>query len=96
MLLFCLTVDEDVIQKHHYTFVKHVSKKRIHGTHEGGRRISKTKRHHTPFILPVASQKSSFMNIRFFNSTLPIPTSQIQAAEYFGVTQLIQQIFVTW
>jgi hypothetical protein len=68
MKMFCMIfrifrVDQDVINKDHYEFIKFLHEYRVHEIHEICWSIGKTKRHDQIFIMSISGGKCCFWNV---------------------------------
>jgi hypothetical protein len=91
MLLLIFGVDEDIIDKDHYEFVKLRHKHGIHEVHEVGWGICETKGHYQELVKTITSGESSFRNVTRSNFYLVVTRTKIDLGENFGSSQLIKK-----
>jgi hypothetical protein len=91
MFFIVFRVDEDIIDKDHYEFVKLHHKHGVHEVHEVGWGIRETKRHHQELVKTVTSGESGFRNVIRLNLDLMITRTKIDLGENFGSSQLIKK-----
>jgi hypothetical protein len=91
MLLLVFGIDEDIINKDHYEFVKLRHKHGVHEVHEVGWGICETKEHHKELVKTITSGESSFRNVTRSNFDLVVTRTKIDLGENFGSSQLIKK-----
>jgi hypothetical protein len=96
MLFLHFGIDQNVINEHHYKFVKELHEHLVHEIHEVGRGISQAKGHHGVFKQAVAGGECGLGNIGLSDFHLMISGTEINLGEYFGSIQLIKQVFDLW
>jgi hypothetical protein len=63
MFVLIFGIDEDIIDKDHYEFVKLRHKHGVHEVHEVGWGICETKRHYQELVKTITSGESGFRNV---------------------------------
>jgi hypothetical protein len=91
MFFLIFGIDEDIIDKYHYEFVKLRHKHRVHEIHEVGWGICETKRHYQKLVKTVTSGESGFRNVTRSNLDLMVTRTKVDLGENFGSTQLIKK-----
>jgi hypothetical protein len=91
MFFLVFGVDEDIIDKDHYEFVKLRHKHGVHEVHEVGWGIRETKRHYQELVKTVTSGESGFMNVTRSNFDLVVTRTKVDLGENFGSSQLIKK-----
>jgi hypothetical protein len=91
VLVVILGVDEDIIDKDHYEFVKLRHKHGVHEVHEVGWGICETKGHHQELVKTITSGESSFRNVTRSNFDLVVTRTKIDLGENFVSSQLIKK-----
>jgi hypothetical protein len=90
MFFLVFGVDEDIIDKDHYEFVKLRHKHGVHVVHEVGWGIRGTKRHYQELVKTITSGESGFRNVTRSNFDLMITRTKVDLGENFGSSQLIK------
>jgi hypothetical protein len=91
MFFLVFGVDEDIIDKDHYEFVKLCHKHGVHEVHEVGWGICETKGHYQELVKTVTSGESGFRNVTRSNLDLMITRTKVDLRENFGSSQLIKK-----
>jgi hypothetical protein len=91
MFLLVFGIDEDIIDKDHYEFVKLCHKHRVHEVHEVGWGIRETKGHYQELVKTITSGQSGFRNVTRSNLDLMITKTKVNLGENFGSSQLIKK-----
>ena len=84
VLLFTLTVDEDVIKIKYHKFPNKWPKAMVHQPYKGPRCIGQAKRHDQPLIETCLCLKGSLPFIPFFISDLVVATRKINLSKRFS------------
>jgi hypothetical protein len=92
MLFLILRIHEDIIDEHHYEFVKIVHEYTIHQVHEESWRIRQTEGHNYVLIKPILGDECCLRYVRRLDPELMITWPQIYLQEHTGASQLIKQI----
>jgi hypothetical protein len=85
---FSFGIDQNVIDKDHYEFIKLCHEYRVHKIHEVGCSICETKGHHQILVETISGGESSFMNVTRSNFVLVITRLKIDLGENLGSSQL--------
>jgi hypothetical protein len=84
-------IDQNIIDKDHYKFIKLRHEYEVHEIHELGWGICETEGHHQKFIETITSGEGSFENVTRSNFYLMITRTKIDLGENFGSSQLIKR-----
>jgi hypothetical protein len=85
MLFLIFGVDENIIDKDHYEFVKLHHKHGVHEVHEVDWGICETKGHHKKLVKTITSGESSFRNVTRSNFDLVVIRTKIDLGENFAL-----------
>ena len=91
MFLFIFGIDQNIIDKDHYEFIKLRHEYGVHEIHEVGWGICETKGHHQELVETITSGESSFGNVTRSNFDLMVTRMKIDLGENFGSSQLIKK-----
>jgi hypothetical protein len=91
--MFCLIIgiDQGIIDKNHYEFVKISHEYKVHEIHEIGWDITETKRHHQILVETISGGESGFGNVAWSNLNLMITRLKIDLEENLDSSQLIEK-----
>jgi hypothetical protein len=88
MFLLIFVIDQNIIDKDHYEFVKIRHEYRVHEIHEVG---CETKRHHHILVENISSGESSFGDVIKSNFDLIITKTKINLGENLDSSLLIKK-----
>jgi hypothetical protein len=91
MFFLVFGIDEDIIDKDHYEFVKLRHKHKVHKIHEVGWGICETKRHYQKLVKTIMSGENGFRNVTRSNFDLMLTRMKVDLGENFGSSQLIRK-----
>jgi hypothetical protein len=91
MFFLIFGVDEEIIDKDHYEFVKLRHKHGVHEVHEVGWGICETKGHYQELVKTIMSGESDFRNVTRSNLDLIVTRMKVDLGENFGSSQLIKK-----
>jgi hypothetical protein len=92
MFFLVFGIDEDIIDKDHYEFIKLRHEHRVHEVHEVGWGFRETKGHYQELVKTITSGESEFRNVIRSNLDLMITRMKVDLGENFGSSQLIKNI----
>jgi hypothetical protein len=84
-------IDQNIIDKDHYEFIKLRHEYGAHEIYETGWGLCENKRHHQKLVETITSGKGSFGNVTRSNFDLMITRMKIDLGENFGSSQLIKK-----
>jgi hypothetical protein len=96
MLFLHLGIDQNVVNEHHYKFVKELHEHLVHEIHEVGRGVGQAKGHHGVLKQTITGGEGGLGNIGLSDFQLMISGTEINLGEYLGSIQLIKQVFDFW
>jgi hypothetical protein len=91
MFLLVFGIDEDIIDKDHYEFVKLRHKHGVHEVYEVGWGIRETKGHYQELVKTITSGESGFRNVTRSNFHSMVTKTKVDLGENFGSSQLIKK-----
>jgi hypothetical protein len=91
MFLLIFGIDQNIIDKDHYKFVKIRHEYGVHEEHEVGWGICETKGHHQILVETISGGESSFGDVTRSNFDLMITKTKINLGENLDSSQLIKK-----
>jgi hypothetical protein len=84
-------IDQNIIEKYQYKFIKPYHEYRVHEIHDVGWGICETEGHDQELVETITSGESSFGNVTRSNFDLMITRTKIDLGKNFGSNQLIEK-----